>query len=115
MSALLMEHWHGAATRVDATETAVPHREPGHNFLVTSVWMDPAATEVNVAWARGTFEALQPQFSGRRYLNYLDADDADDAVRASYGPNYTRLAELKHRYDPENVFRLNHNIEPAMA
>jgi FAD/FMN-containing dehydrogenase len=48
----------------------------------------------------------------RRWLNYLGDDQADDAIRDAYGPNYDRLREVKRRYDPDNVFRLNHNIAP---
>jgi len=46
-------------------------------------------------------------------VNYLDEDDVGEAVRAAYGPNYDRLVEVKRRYDPDNVFHLNHNIDPA--
>ena len=56
--------------------------------------------------------ALQPDLDERRWLNYLGDDQADDAVRAAYGPNYARLLELKRRYDPDNVFHHNHNIAP---
>jgi len=115
MSGLFLEHWHGAAVRVGASDTAVPHREAGSNFLVTSVWTDPAATDENVAWTRQTFAALEPHFAQRRYLNYLDADDVGDAVQAAYGPNFARLAEVKRRYDPDNLFRLNVNVEPARS
>jgi FAD/FMN-containing dehydrogenase len=48
-------------------------------------------------------------------MNYLADDDTDDEIRSAYGPNYQRLAEVKHRYDPDNLFRSNHNIEPANA
>jgi FAD/FMN-containing dehydrogenase len=112
MTAILLEHFHGAVTRIEPTETAVPHREPGWNLLIPSVWTDPADTEANIAWTRETFAALQPHFAGRRWLNYLGDDQADDAVRAAYGPNYERLREVKRRYDPDNVFHLNHNIAP---
>jgi FAD/FMN-containing dehydrogenase len=112
MTAILLEHFHGAVTRIGPTETAVPHREPGWNLLLPSVWTDPADTEANIAWTRETFVALQPHFAGRRWLNYLGDDQADDAIRAAYGPNYERLREVKRRYDPENVFHLNHNIAP---
>jgi FAD/FMN-containing dehydrogenase len=112
MTAILLEHFHGAVTRIGPTETAVPHREPGWNLLIPSVWTDLADTEANIAWTRDTFAALQPHFAGRRWLNYLGDDQADDAVRAAYGPNYERLHEVKRRYDPDNVFHLNHNIAP---
>jgi FAD/FMN-containing dehydrogenase len=115
MNAILFEHFHGAVTRVGATETAVPHRDHGYNLLLPSVWLDPADTDANVAWTRATFDLASPYFAGRRWLNYLGDDDGLDAVRAAYGPNYDRLVELKRRYDPANVFHLNHNIDPAGA
>ena len=111
MSAVLFEQFHGAVCRVGATDTAVPHREAGWNLLLPSVWTDPADTDANIAWTRETHAAFAPHLSDRRWLNYL-GDDQDDAVRAAYGPNYDRLVELKRRYDPENVFRHNHNIAP---
>jgi FAD/FMN-containing dehydrogenase len=112
MTPMLFEHFHGAVTRVAPTATAVPHREPGWNLLIPSVWTDPADTEANIAWTRETHAALQPELSERRWLSYLGDDQGDDAIRAAYGPNYDRLRELKRRYDPENVFHLNHNIAP---
>jgi FAD/FMN-containing dehydrogenase len=112
MSSILFEHFHGAVTRIAPTATAVPHRERGWNIFIPSQWTDPAQTEANVQWTREAFAALRPHFSGRRWLNYLGDDQADDAIRAAYGPNYGRLVEVKRRYDPENVFHLNHNIVP---
>jgi FAD/FMN-containing dehydrogenase len=112
MSAILLEHFHGAVTRIGATDSAVPHREKGWNLLVPSVWADPADTGVNIAWTRDTFDALRPYFSAGRWLNYLADDQGDDAVRAAYGPNYDRLIQVKRRYDPDNVFHRNHNIIP---
>jgi FAD/FMN-containing dehydrogenase len=112
MTGILLEHFHGAVTRVGPTETAVPHREPGWNLLIPAVWTDPAETDANIAWTRETFAAFQPHFASRRWLNYLGDDQGDDAVRAAYGPNYERLREVKRRYDPDNVFHLNHNIAP---
>jgi FAD/FMN-containing dehydrogenase len=113
MSGMLLEHYHGAPTRVGISDTAFPHREEGYNVLFTSVWTDPAETEPNVAWTRQTYGALEPFFADRRYLNYLSEDDLGSAARVAYGPNSERLARLKARYDPENVFHLNLNVEPA--
>jgi FAD/FMN-containing dehydrogenase len=110
MSAMLLEHFHGAVTRVGPTETAVPHRDEGWSLLLPSVWTDPAETDANIAWTRETFAALRPHFAAGRWLNYLGDDQADDAVQAAYGPNYERLREVKRRYDADNVFHLNHNI-----
>ena len=114
MTAALLEHFHGEVTRVPVDATAVPHREPGYNFAITSVWNDPAATGENVAWTKETFAAMQPYLEGRRYLNYFSEDDVgDDPVRAAYGPNYERLVELKAKYDPANLFHLNANVPPS--
>jgi FAD/FMN-containing dehydrogenase len=112
MTAILVEHFHGAVTRVGATETAVPHRDQGWNLVIPSVWTDAADTEANIAWGRETFAAMRPHFGRGRWLNYLGDDQAEDAIRAAYGPNYDRLGEVKLRYDPHNVFHLNHNIAP---
>ena len=107
-----VEHFHGAVTRIEATDTAVPHREPGWNLVLSSIWTDAAAIDANIDWTRQTFAALSPGLTQRRWLNYLGDDQADDAIRAAYGPNYERLREIKRRYDPDNVFHLNHNITP---
>ncbi len=112
MSAVVLEHFHGAVTRIGVTDTAVPHRAEGWNLLIPSVWADPAATDENVAWTRETHRALAPHLDDARWLNYLGDDQGGDAVRAAYGPNYERLLDLKRRYDPDNVFHHNHNIVP---
>jgi len=113
MTPIILENFHGAVTRVGVTDTAVPHRAEGWNLLIPSVWMDPAATDENIAWTRETHSALAPHLDEARWLNYLGDDQGDDAVRGAYGPNYERLVELKRRYDPDNVFHHNHNIDPG--
>lgn len=112
MSAILLEHFHGAATRPAATDTAFPHREEGYNLAVLAEWTDPAETEAVTAWARLSFDALGPYFASRRYVNYLDDDEPKDAVVQAYGPNYARLQTLKTVYDPTNFFHLNQNVRP---
>jgi FAD/FMN-containing dehydrogenase len=113
MSGLLLEHIHGAATRVGVSETAFPHRREGYNFLVVSEWLDPADNARNIAWARESYDVMRPCFAAGRYVNYLGDDDGEDAVAAAYGPNYQRLRTLKTKYDPTNLFHLNQNIRPA--
>ncbi|HXF73740.1 MAG TPA: FAD-binding oxidoreductase [Actinomycetota bacterium] len=115
MSGLVMEHFHGEATRVPVEATAVPHREEGFNFLLTSLWSDPSTTDANVAWTKDVYAAMRPYLAERRYVNYLDRDDAEASVTAVYGPNASRLAALKQRWDPDNVFHLNHNIPPRSS
>jgi FAD/FMN-containing dehydrogenase len=112
MSGILFEHFHGAVSRVGETETAVPHREEGWNLVLPSVWLDPAETDANVTWTRETLASFREHLVDRRWLNYLGDDQGEDAIRDAYGPNYDRLVEVKRRYDPENVFRQNHNIVP---
>jgi FAD/FMN-containing dehydrogenase len=113
MTGLLFEHIHGAVTRIDVADTAVQHRESGYNLLMTSVWTDPSQTDANVTWTRDIYDSLEPYFLNRRYLNYMSEDDLGHAARAAYGPNFDRLAQLKAKYDPENVFHLNLNVQPS--
>ena len=114
MSGLLLEHFHGAATRVGSAETAFPHRAVGYNFLAVGQWLEASATRANVAWAREAYAAMAAHFAGGRYVNYLNADEVgeDSAVAAAFGPNWKRLREVKRRYDPDNLFHLNQNITP---
>ncbi len=112
MGQLLLEHIHGAATRVGASDTAFPHRREGYNFLVLAQWMQPSDTSECIAWARETYERMQPFFASGRYVNYLDDDEVGNPVAAAYGPNYRRLQQIKAKYDPKNFFRMNQNIRP---
>ena len=112
-TAVAIEHFHGEVTRVPVEATAIPHRERGYDVLIASNWSDPPDTDENVAWTRETFAALAPFAIDRRYVNYLDIDDTgEDPTRAAFGPNYERLVEVKAKYDPANLFRLNQNIQP---
>jgi FAD/FMN-containing dehydrogenase len=116
LGAIVFEHFHGAVTRVDPEATAVPHRSMSYNLHIPTVWLDPADTEANIAWTRGTYDAAEPFRADGRWLNYYADDDGDaGALEAAYGPNAPRLAEIKRRYDPDNVFHLNQNIRPAAA
>ncbi|MGQ0733587.1 MAG: FAD-binding oxidoreductase [Acidobacteriota bacterium] len=114
MSAMFLEHFHGAATRVAPTATAFPHRRVGYNLAIIGEWIDPAQTAANTTWVRQTYDALAPSFASGRYVNYLNADEGAQAkdVSSAFGPNWARLKEIKRRYDPENVFHLNQNIAP---
>ena len=113
MGALLLEHFHGAVTRVPVEDTAFPHRMQGYNLLIVSQWLDPAQSDECIAWARETYDVMRPFMASGRYVNYLGDDEKDDSVAAAYGPSYARLRRVKRQYDPDNVFRLNQNIAPA--
>jgi FAD/FMN-containing dehydrogenase len=113
MGQMLLEHFHGAATRVKVGATAFPHRADGYNLLILCEWTDPAMTDRCIAWARETYAAMQPFMAPGRYVNYLADDETGDPVAAAYGANYKRLQQLKSKYDPANFFRMNQNIRPA--
>jgi FAD/FMN-containing dehydrogenase len=113
MSGLVLEHIHGAVTRIGVSETAFPHRREGYNLLVASEWLTPGDNAQNIAWARESYDAMRPSFTPARYVNYLGDDDGEDAVAAAYGPNHQRLRTLKQKYDPTNLFHLNQNIRPG--
>jgi FAD/FMN-containing dehydrogenase len=113
MTGMVVEHFHGEVTRVEPTATAFPHRERGYNLLIAGEWIDPAESEENILWVKETYEALAPHFSGGRYVNYLGDDESSDAVRSCYGVVYDRLLDVKRRYDPDNLFHLNQNIDPG--
>jgi FAD/FMN-containing dehydrogenase len=106
----------GALARVPDDATAYSQRDAAFNVNVNAAWLggDERADE-HVRWARDAYDALVPHSNGRVYVNFLAGEDGD-RVRAAYGPaKYERLAALKRRYDPANVFRLNQNITPAPA
>jgi len=113
MGQIILEHFHGAVTRVAPTATAFPHRAPGYDMLILSEWMDLADSDRSIAWARETYGAMNAFLAPGRYVNYLDDEEPGDPVAAAYGPNFKRLRELKKKYDPENVFHRNQNIRPA--
>jgi FAD/FMN-containing dehydrogenase len=112
MGQLLLEHFHGAATRVGVGDTAFPHRADGYNLVILSQWSDPASTDRCIAWARETYAGMEPYVAAGRYVNYLGDDEPGDPIAAAYGPNYRRLQELKTKYDPGNFFHMNQNIRP---
>jgi len=74
-------------------------------------WQDSKITAEAVAWTNSAWAAVQP-FTQAAYVNML-GDESAERVREAYGDNYSRLAKLKAKYDPDNVFRLNQNIKPA--
>jgi FAD/FMN-containing dehydrogenase len=114
LSALVVEQMGGAVARAGRDATAFDHRDASFNLAVIGRWSDPADAERNIAWTRGTTDAIRPFTSGGAYVNYLGVGEGADRVRAAYGPEkYARLVALKNTYDPTNVFRFNQNIPPT--
>jgi hypothetical protein len=106
-----LHHMGGAVGRMAADATAFGHRDAP--FLIDPVptWTDPADDERAIAWGRGIAAALAPHSSGS-YLNFLAVSDPESSRTSYEAATYERLAALKAKYDPTNVFRLNHNIPP---
>jgi hypothetical protein len=109
---IIIEHMHGAASRVPVGETAFGLRRTHYSINLAASWTDPAMAERCIDWARTAAAAMEAFGASDAYVNYL-GDEGSSAVRASYGANYARLAHLKKKYDPTNFFRLNQNIVPA--
>ena len=103
----------GAVSRVGVTDTAFALREPGYEIDIAGVWNTPAVKAEVVRWVQATRDNLQP-FAHGVYVNQL-GDTGEQLVRSGYGPNYARLVQVKKKYDPNNVLRLNQNIKPDSA
>jgi FAD/FMN-containing dehydrogenase len=103
----------GCIGRVPAQDTAYWDRGATHAMLLWGEWKVPGdGAARNAEWVRGAWKRLAPHVRGH-YANFPTADGDDTGARVTYGGNYARLAQLKRRYDPSNLFRLNANIEPA--
>jgi FAD/FMN-containing dehydrogenase len=102
----------GAASRQPADATAYAHRSTRFVMNVHSRWDAAADDRRCIQWARDFFQASAPFASGGVYVNFMSDDEAD-RVSAAYGPNYRRLAEVKRKFDPNNLFSTNQNIKPA--
>ena len=113
LSAAIIEFYGGAANRVGVGETAYPHRDTQYALNAVAMWTDPDEDAANIRWSRGLWEATRRFSPGSVYVNFLGLDEGADRVRAAYGPNYERLAALKAKYDPDNLFRINQNITPV--
>ena len=114
MSQLHVHHVEGAVAHMGGRDTAFGRRDSRYIVNAIGMWADPAFQEGEIAGVRATAGALKAFSPGGAYLNFLDADEGEDRIRAAYGPEkYDRLVALKDRYDPDNVFRLNQNIRPS--
>jgi hypothetical protein len=101
----------GAISRVGLSDTAFALRQPGYEIDITGAWINAEERPDAIRWIQATRDSLQ-QFAHGVYVNQL-GDTSDQLVRWGYGPNYARLVEIKKKYDPSNVLRLNQNIKPT--
>jgi hypothetical protein len=104
----------GAAARVANNETAWSYRDSTYAMVIAGIESDPYNKEVVINWARDYWKALHPYSAGGSYINFM-MEEGEDRVKATYGSNYQRLVEIKNKYDPNNLFRVNQNILPTAA
>ena len=109
---IFIAHVGGAMSRVAADATAWSNRSAHFVMNVHTRWREAAEDAACIGWARRLYDATARFASGSVYVNFMP-DDEGDRVQAAYGANYRRLAEIKRRYDPQNLFRMNQNIQPA--
>jgi hypothetical protein len=115
---VLIALWHlgGAMSRVGDEQTAFPGRKSPLLFSVDAIWNKPEDTDEVIAYAREFLTDMKPFSSGGLYVNFAGLGEEGGAlVKAAYGPNYSRLVDIKQRYDPDNFFHINQNIKPKPA
>jgi FAD/FMN-containing dehydrogenase len=111
MSMARLNHFGGAMSRIADDATPFPHRKARFAFSPDALWNKPEEAEASVQWAKGYWQALRAYSPRGAYVNFME-EEGEDRVRESYRGNYDRLVEIKRRYDPTNLFRLNQNIKP---
>ncbi len=109
---VFIAHVGGAMARVDADATAYPQRSAHFIMNVHTRWEDPTKDGACVDWARDLYDKMKPHSTGSAYVNFMPEDEADHMAGA-YGANGDKLSKIKGRYDPDNLFRVNHNILPS--
>ena len=113
LSTLEMWSMGGAVERVAAQDSALGDRSAPYLLAIEGNWERPEDDAANLAWVRQAHADVEPFSTGREYVNFPGFYEDENLVRDTFGPNFRRLASLKKRYDPMNLFRLNHNIPPA--
>lgn len=110
---ILIESLHGASDDADPASSAVGFRGAAFNVSAMGTWQDPSLDDEYIAWTRETAAALEPwSFTGGGYVNYMQADEPIERVRAAFGESFDRLQDLERRYDPGNLLHRNQNIPP---
>ena len=103
-------YMHGAGIRVPVGETAFSARRAQWDFDAIGQWTDAAESATHIAWVREAWAKFEQHLQGRVYINHVADDDKPEKVRASFGENHARLREIKSKFDPANLFRMNANI-----
>ena len=103
----------GAASRVGKKETAWNYRDATWAMVIAGIDPDPANKDIITNWARDYWNAVHPYSAGGAYINFM-MEEGEDRIKATYGNNYKKLVKVKTKYDPQNLFRVNQNIKPAV-
>ena len=101
----------GAANKIPSSAMAYPHRDTKYICNVHGRWEEDKLDERCIAWARSFYKATIPYATTGAYVNFMTGDEADTLATA-YGSNYNKLVQIKRKYDPENIFHINHNVKP---
>lgn len=112
-SAILIFPLEGALNRLPEHHSPVGNRDAAAVLNIAASWESPADDAANLEWAREAWRDLRRDSTGGTYVNFLNADDGAERIRAAYGANYGRLVEIKSKWDPQNLFRANKNIAPG--
>jgi FAD/FMN-containing dehydrogenase len=112
LTAILVEQYGGAASRVGVQETAFAQRQTQYDLGILTQWTDPAESARHIKWTRDFWDAMTPYGTGAYLLNFL-GEESDATIRAAFGANYAGLVEVKTKYDPTNFFRVNQNVQPG--
>jgi FAD/FMN-containing dehydrogenase len=103
----------GAVHRVDPKETAWSTRDATWSMIIAGIDPDPDKADAITTWARNYWAAIHPHTSGGAYINFM-MEEGQDRIKTTYGDNYELLVEIKNKYDPKNLFRVNQNIKPSV-
>ena len=113
-SSVILFQMDGALNRLDANHSAVGNRDARYLLNIAGSWESPADDVKNTVWARDAWNDMKSYSTGGNYINFLTEDEGPERVRAALGASLTRLAEIKGKWDPENVFRTNRNVLPEL-
>lgn len=116
MTQIILQHVHGATSRVGPTETAFALRDDHYSLLIMTAWDERTASQIDtyISWTRALWTATERFATKGVYINFLGNEDDEVRAQDNYGINYERLVRIKNMYDPSNFFRINQNIRPAL-
>ena len=114
LSVIILKRMGGAIGRVPADATPFWYRGAAYHLDIHAQWAPGEPPEPHVAWARGARQAARRDWAGGGYVNFIESGPDTGRVRAAFGGNYARLAQIKAAYDPDNFFHINNNILPAV-